>query len=394
MNSTASPGHPFSPPFHRKNPFPASLLRHERLTKNGSEKDTRHFVLSLAGCGLRYTPGDSLGVFARNPPLLVEEVLARVELDASTPVKDPRGAGMIPFREALEKGYILNRASKKIMSGLSEVIPQGEQRNRLMEIADNGTLLSEFVETRDYVDILTEFDEARFESPEGFLAQLSPIPPRLYSIASSLDAHPDEVHICVAIVRYETHGRKKTGLCSGFLADQIRPNLPDIPVYIQESKSFRLPADAARDIIMIGPGTGIAPFRAFLEQRAIEGATGRNWLFFGEQHRATDFFYEQEFSALQKQGQLHRLDLAFSRDQPEKIYVQQRMKEQARELWSWLQAGACLYVCGDARRMAKDVHQALIDIAAAQGGLSPEAAADYVNVTLMRTEKRYLRDVY
>jgi sulfite reductase (NADPH) flavoprotein alpha-component len=263
-----------------------------------------------------------------------------------------------------------------------------------MEIADNGTLLSEFVETRDYVDILSEFDEARFESPESFLAQLSPIPPRLYSIASSLAAHPDEVHLCVAIVRYETHGRKKTGLCSGFLADQVRLATPEIPVYVQESKSFRLPSDSARDIIMIGPGTGIAPFRAFLEQRAADGATGRNWLFFGEQHRATDFFYEQEFSALQKQGRLHRMDLAFSRDQPQKIYVQDRMKEQARELWAWLQAGAFLYVCGDARRMAKDVHQALIDIAAAQGGLPPEAAADYINVTLMRTEKRYLRDVY
>jgi len=390
MNSTAVPSTPFS----RKNPFPAALLRHEHLTKPGSEKDTRHFVLGLAGSGLRYTPGDSLGVFARNPAALVDEVISLLGLDAGAPVKNPKGEGIVSFRGALEHGYILNRASKKIMSGLAEIIPQGEQRNRLMEITDNGTLLSEFVETRDYVDILREFDEARFETPESFIAQLSPIPPRLYSIASSLAAHPNEVHLCVAIVRYETHGRKKKGLCSGFLADGTTLNTPDIPVYVQESKTFRLPADGARDIIMVGPGTGIAPFRAFLEQRALDGATGRNWLFFGEQHRATNFFYKEEFDLFQKRGKLQRLDLAFSRDQAHKIYVQQRMKEQAKELWAWLQGGACFYVCGDAHRMAKDVHQALIDIAREQGGMTPEAAADYVNVTLMKTEKRYLRDVY
>jgi sulfite reductase (NADPH) flavoprotein alpha-component len=280
------------------------------------------------------------------------------------------------------------------MSGLAERIPQGEQRNRLMEIVNNGTVLSEYVETRDYVDILREFDEARFATPAAFLAQLSPIPPRLYSIASAPAAHPGEVHLCVAIVRYETHGRKKSGLATGFLADHAKLNERNIPVYVQESKSFRLPADGARDIIMVGPGTGIAPFRAFLEQRALDGATGRNWLFFGEQRRATDFLYGDEFLAWQKQSRLYRLDLAFSRDQPHKIYVQHRMKEQARELWAWLQGGAYFYVCGDAHRMAKDVHQALIDIAQEQGGLAAEAAAEYINGTLMRTERRYLRDVY
>jgi sulfite reductase (NADPH) flavoprotein alpha-component len=244
------------------------------------------------------------------------------------------------------------------------------------------------------VDILKDFDEARFESPEMFLSQLSPIPPRLYSIASSLAAHPDEVHLCVAVVRYETHGRKKTGLCTGFLADHAEMRVRNIPIYIQESRHFRLPQDGARDIIMVGPGTGIAPFRAFLEQRAADGARGRNWLFFGEQHRATDFFYEDEFAAFKKQGVLTRFDTAFSRDQAQKIYVQHRMKENARELWAWLQGGACFYVCGDAHRMAKDVHQTLIDIAREQGGLSAEAAAEYVNLTLMKTEKRYLRDVY
>ena len=383
------------PAFNRKNPFFATLTRHEHLTQPGSGKDTRHFVISLAGGGPRYTPGDSLAVFAKNPPALVNEVLALLGLDGETPVKNPKGnGGTAPLRQVLSESYILNRATKKIMSGLAERIPQGEQRNRLMEIVDNGQLLSEYVETRDYVDLLREFDEVEFESPEAFVAQLSPIPPRLYSIASSLVAHPGEVHLCVGIVRYETHGRKKAGLCSGYLADCAPMNEPAIPVYVQESRHFRLPADGAKDVIMVGPGTGIAPFRAFLEQRGLEGARGRNWLFFGEQHRATDFLYGAEFAAWQKQGVLTRLDTAFSRDQAQKIYVQHKMQEQAQELWSWLQGGACFYVCGDAHRMAKDVHQALIDIAQKEGGLSSEAAAEYVNVTLMKTEKRYLRDVY
>ena len=280
-----------------------------------------------------------MAVIARNAPALVEEVIALLGFDGDTPVRDAQGQS-IPFRQALTRNFILNRASKKIMSGLAEGMPQGEQRNQLMEIVDNGEVLSDYVHTRDYVDILREFDEAKFETPESFLAQLSPIPPRLYSIASSLAAHPGEVHLCVAIVRYETHGRRKSGLATGFLADDTRPGQRNIPIYVQESKSFRLPQDGARDIIMIGPGTGIAPFRAFLEQRALDGATGRNWLYFGEQHRATDFFYEDEFAAMQQAGRLHRLDLAFSRDQAEKIYVQHRLKENARELWSWLQGGA------------------------------------------------------
>ncbi|HXI52199.1 MAG TPA: hypothetical protein VNH84_11855 [Candidatus Saccharimonadales bacterium] len=379
--------------FNRKNPFLAEITHRESLTRPGSGKDTKHLVLSLRGSGLTYTPGDSLAVIASNPPALVEEVLALVGFDPSTPVKDPAGRPAT-FRDSLLRGYILNRATKKMVTGLSEVVPQGEQRNHLMEIADNGEMLSEYVHTRDYVDVLTEFDEARFESAEAFLAQLSPIPPRLYSIASALGAHPEEAHLCVGVVRYETHGRRKTGLCSGYLGDHAPLHRRDVPIYVQESRHFRLPKDGARDIIMVGPGTGIAPFRAFLEQRALDGARGRNWLFFGEQHRATDYLYGEEFAAFQKTGILHRLDLAFSRDQAEKIYVQHRMKEHARELWAWLQAGAYFYVCGDAHRMAKDVHQALIQIAQEQGNMTPEAAADYVNVTLLKTEKRYLRDVY
>ena len=384
---------PAASPYSRKNPFLAELTRHDRLTGRGSSKDTRHFVLSLTGSGLTYTPGDSLGVFGRHSPELVEEVISLLEFNGGAAVNDPKGQPTT-LRQALLRDYTVNRANRKMMAALAERIPQGEQRNRLMEIVDNSDALSEYINTRDYVDILKEFHEARFESPAAFLAQLSPVVPRLYSIASSLQAHPHEAHLCITVVRYETHGRPKKGLASGFFADHSDMFVKNIPIYVQESRTFRLPPDGSTDIIMCGPGVGLAPFRAFLEQRALDGATGRNWLFFGEQRRETDFLYGNELLEYQRAGKLHRLDLAFSRDQSHKIYVQHRMLEQGKELWSWLQSGAYFYVCGDARHMAKDVHQTLIDIAQKEGGLSPEAAADYVNVTLMKTEKRYLRDVY
>jgi sulfite reductase (NADPH) flavoprotein alpha-component len=380
-------------PYSRKNPFLAELTRHDRLTGPGSLKDTRHFVVSLVGSGLTYTPGDSLGVFGRQSPELVEAVIGLLGFNGGAVVNDPKGQPTT-LRQALLRDYTVNRANRKMMTALAERISQGEQRNRLMELVDNSDALSEYIDSRDYVDILREFDEARFESPAGFLAQLSPVVPRLYSIASSPQAHPGEVHLCITVVRYSTHGRAKKGLASGFFADHSDLFVNNIPVYVQESRTFRLPKDGATDIIMCGPGVGLAPFRAFLEQRVLDGATGRNWLFFGEQRQATDFLYGDELLAYQHQGKLHRLDLAFSRDQSFKIYVQHRMREQGKELWSWLQNGAYFYVCGDARHMAKDVHQALIDIAQREGGLSADAAADYVNVRLMKTEKRYLRDVY
>jgi sulfite reductase (NADPH) flavoprotein alpha-component len=379
--------------YSRKNPFLAELVRHDRLTKPGSSKDTRHFVLNLDGSGLTYTPGDSLGAFGRNSPEVVDELIALLGFEPDAPLKNGKGESTT-LRRALSQDYTVNRASRKIMSALTQRIGQGEQRNRLMELVDNADLLSEYVDSRDYVDILKEFTEVRFESPEDFLVQLTPIVPRLYSIASSLAAHPREVHLCVAVVRYDTHGRPKKGLASGFFADHADMFVKNIPIYVQASRDFRLPKDNSTDIIMCGPGAGLAPFRAFVEQRVHDGATGRNWLIFGEQHRATDFLYSEELLDYQRKGKLHRLDLAFSRDQPNKVYVQHRMLEQSKELWTWLRNGAYFYVCGDAKHMAKDVHQTLISIAQKEGGLSPEAAGEYVNNTLMRTERRYLRDVY
>lgn len=377
----------------RHDPYWAEIISHERLSRPGSSKDTRHLVFDIRASGINYEPGDSLGAYGCNSPELVRDLLERLQFDPEHPIKREDG-GFTVLREALARDYILNRANRKIITGLIERIPQGEGRNRLTELANHHELLGEYLETRDFVDVLREFPEAKFDRPESFLAQLTPVTPRLYSIASSPAVHPGEVHLCVAVVRYDTHGRPKKGLASGFLADHADVFVKSVPVYVQPSRTFRLPADRTRDIIMVGPGTGIAPFRAFVEQRKHDGAAGRNWLFFGDQHQATDFLYESEWSQHLATGHLHRLDLAFSRDQPEKVYVQHRMRAQARELWEWLQNGAYLYVCGDAKHMAKDVHAALIDIARTQGGMAAEQASEYVNVTLMKSEKRYLRDVY
>ena len=380
--------------YHRKNPFPSRLQRRIPLTLPGSGKDTRHLELDLVGSGLRYSPGNSLGVFARNPPSLVAEVVAALGFAPSQRVTLASGQAD-SLDSALERQFSLNRASRKILHGVQERLPAGsEARARMESLMQSDAAVSEYLFTRDYVDVLADHPEVRFESPEAFLRMLSPIQPRLYSIASSQEAHPDSVHICVAVVRYETHGRSKAGLCSGFLADVVEPGRAEVPVFVQESPKFFLPPDPSRDMIMVGPGTGVAPFRAFLEHRALQGATGRHWLFFGEQHESTDFLYREDLEGFRARGVLHRLDLAFSRDQAGKIYVQNRMLEQAAELWRWIQAGAYFYVCGDARRMAKDVHATLIRIVEAGGGLGPDAARSYVEETMARSERRYLKDVY
>jgi sulfite reductase (NADPH) flavoprotein alpha-component len=250
--------------------------------------------------------------------------------------------------------------------------------------------LTAFLREREFVDLLAEFPRARL-SPQEFVDQLRRLMPRLYSIASSLRAHPAEVHLTVAVVRYTTNGRPRAGVCSSFLADRVAVGRTVVPVFVSHSH-FGLPESADTDVIMIGPGTGVAPFRGFLEERAATGAAGRNWLFFGDQHRATDFLYEEDFVSFQRRGVLARLDTAFSRDQAHKIYVQDRMRENGAELWRWLAAGAHFYVCGDAKRMAPDVEQALQEIVAQHGGMDTAAAADYVKS--LRREKRYQRDVY
>jgi sulfite reductase (NADPH) flavoprotein alpha-component len=386
LSTTTAP----TPSVHnRANPFKARITANYSLTGEGSNKDTRHIVVNLGASGINYVPGDSLGVIPRNPPALVDELLPHLGLDPETSIEQPTGA--VSLRSLLINQYALNRVSKKFVKAVLERLPDGEKKQKLAEIVGVDEAFDDYVFTRDYTDVLVDYPVS-FTALE-FLPLANKIAPRLYSIASSPKAHPGEVHLTVAVVTYHTHGRQKYGLASGFLATGQPLNVDEMPVYIQPTKHFHMPAPEA-NIIMVGPGTGIAPFRAFLEQRMIEGAKGKNWLFFGDQKKATDFLYEAEFAEMQRQGLLTRLDTAFSRDQAEKIYVQNRMQENGAEMWKWLQEGAYFYVCGDAKRMARDVHQMLITIAQEHGGLSPEAAKEYIEVQFAKTEKRYLKDVY
>ncbi len=381
---------PTTPSIHnRANPFKARITANYSLSAEGSNKDTRHIVVHLGASGISYVPGDSLGVVPRNFPKTVDELLTHLALDPATPIEQPTGA--VSLRELLINGYILNRVSKKFIKAVLERLPEGDKKKQLAEIVGNEEAFDDYAFTRDYTDVLIEYP-VTFAATE-FLPLANKVAPRLYSIASSPKAHPGEVHLTVAVVNYTTHGREKYGLASGYLGHGQDLNKDEVPVYIQPTKHFHMPAPDA-NIIMVGPGTGIAPFRAFLEEREVTGATGKNWLFFGDQKKATDFLYEAQFADMQRKGLLTRFDTAFSRDQAEKIYVQNRMSENGAEMWKWLQEGAFFYICGDAKRMAKDVHQTLIDIAQKHGGLSPEAAKEYIEVTLSKTEKRYLKDVY
>lgn len=386
--SSAAP----APTYSKNNPFLARLTQNYLLTKEGSEKETRHFVIDLGSSGIQYQPGYSIGVFAQNPAPVVGELIERLRLDPTTPVPGPNGS-TITLMETLLKNFTLNRVGKKFVKAVAEKLPSGEKKDHLAALCAADEQLDAYIFTRDVIDVLIEYPEVHFTADE-LLANLGRSVPRLYSIASSPAKVGTEVHLTVAVVRYTTHGRQKKGLCSGFLADDAPLNQDNLPVFMSANKHFKLPDDPNTPIIMVGPGTGIAPFRAFLQQRDADGAKGKNWLFFGEQRRATDFLYEDEWKDYQARGLLTRFDTAFSRDQAHKIYVQDKMRESGRDLWAWLQEGAYFYVCGDAKRMAKDVNQALIDIAVEHGGLSPEAATEYVNVTLAKTEKRYLKDVY
>lgn len=380
--------------FSKDHPFPARLTENRRLNKAGSEKDTRHFVVSLAGSGLTYKAGDSLGVFPTNRPELVDELLARLGASGEESVSPAmlKLAEPIALRVALTQRLALAGPTRKFVEHLAQVATDAAEQAKLAALLapEAKEQLAAFLHEREFVDLLAEFPSAKL-SAQQFVDHLRRLMPRLYSIASSPKMHAEEVHLTVAAVRYTTNGRSRFGVCSTFLADRVEPGRTIVPVFMSQSH-FAPPADGARDVIMVGPGTGVAPFRAFMQDRAASGATGRNWLFFGDQRRATDFLYEEEWLAWQAQGKLARLDLAFSRDQAAKIYVQDRMRQSGAELWAWLQGGACFYVCGDAKRMAKDVDAALHEIVAQHGGLEPAAVADYVKQ--LKKDHRYLRDVY
>ena len=378
---TASPG------YSRTNLFPARLITNRKLTGADSGKDTRHFEISLQGSGLTYEVGDALGVLPQNCPALVDEMIQALGCDGEEAVTEPSGKET-SLRSALLRSYQITKPGSSLLQFIADKAGDEELKS-LLEPSRKADL-DEFLYGREVIDLLLRCPSAKF-TPKEFVGLLAKLQPRLYSISSSPKAHPGEVHLTIAAVRYESHSRTRKGVCSTFLADRVEADTP-VPVFVQTSHGFRIPADGSKPIIMIGPGTGIAPFRAFLEERRATSATGKNWLFFGDQKAASDFLYCEQFEAMLAEGSLTRLDTAFSRDQADKIYVQTRMLEQAAELWRWLEDGAHLYVCGDAKRMAKDVDAALHEIIQNAGGKTADEAKAYV--AKLKSDKRYQRDVY
>ena len=371
----------------KKSPFHAKLTLNKILTKNASTKETRHYEISLEGSDMNYEVGDALGVIPTNCPDLVSSVIDALSLDPFEEIICAEGSTK-SLKEVLTNDMEIKLPSKELISSVAKLSGDSELNELLLP--ENKSKMSDFMWGRDLIDFLIDYENIKFTA-EDFIALLKPIQPRLYSISSSISKHPGEVHLTVASVRYESHGRQRIGVCSTFLADRINEDTP-VKCYLAPNKNFGVPSDDSLPMIMVGPGTGIAPFRAFLEEREMSKATGKNWLFFGERNRESDFFYEEEFSLWQDKGLLTRLDLAFSRDQENKIYVQDRMLQQGAELYEWLQQGGYFFVCGDAQRMAKDVDKALHTIVIEHGNLSEEDATHYINE--MKKDKRYVRDVY
>jgi sulfite reductase (NADPH) flavoprotein alpha-component len=373
--------------YSKSHPFPAPLLANVHLNGEGSAKDTRHFEFSLEGSGLSYEAGDALGVRPTNCAELAEELLRALGRSGEEPVPDRNGQET-PLREALVHHYEITRIPQPLLKALAEKTGDAELLKYVAPGASGD--LAKFIWGREIIDLLHAHPAAKF-APAEFVALLRKLQPRLYSISSSPKAHPGQVHLCVGVVRYDSLGRPRKGVCSTFLAERVPPG-GAVPVFVHHNKNFRPPVNPDAPMIMVGPGTGIAPFRAFLEERRATGAKGKNWLFFGDQRGATDFLFREELEAMQRDGKLTRLDLAFSRDQVEKIYVQTRMLEHGKELYAWLEEGGGFYVCGDASRMAKDVDAALHQIIQTAGGKRAEEATAYV--AALKQDKRYQRDVY
>ena len=379
---------PAAPRYTRANPFPARMLVNQQLSGPESEKDTRHFELDLTGWGLSFEVGDSVGVYPTNDPELVDEIIRALGFTGDEHVPRPKGEPTA-LREALLRDYSITQPTPKFLKAIAQRANAAPTLHYLLA-PDRKQDLQTYLWGMEVVDFLVEHPSVRF-TPEEFVGLLPKLQPRLYSVASSLKAFPDQVHLIVDVVRYESNGRLRKGVASSFLAE--RADAVPVPVFPSVAKHFHLPEDPDTPIIMVGPGTGIAPFRAYLQERKATGAKGKNWLFFGSQHEHCDFAYGDEFNAYLKKGLLARLDCAWSRDQPQKIYVQHKMTENAAEIWKWIDGeGAHFFVCGDARRMAKDVDATLRTIVREQGGKNVEQANEYVEK--LKSDKRYKRDVY
>jgi sulfite reductase (NADPH) flavoprotein alpha-component len=374
-------------PYTRANPFPAKIVTNRSLCGKGSEKDTRHFEIDLKGWGLNYDVGDSMTVWPTNDPALVDELITRIGAKGDETVKGP--AGEKPLCEVLFRDCRITQTTPKFLQAIAGKAVNGAPLLTELLKPERKKDLDTYLWGMEVVDFLIEHPSIKW-APQEFVETLAKLLPRMYSISSSIKAHPDQVHFTIDVVHYESRGRTRKGVCSNFLAERAQ-NAP-VPVFPNASK-FRLPEDGNTPIIMVGPGTGVAPFRAFLQERQVTGAKGKNWLFFGSQHKHCNYFYEDEFEKMKSDGFLTKLDLAWSRDSTAKTYVQTKMLESADEIWKWIDnEGAHFFVCGDARRMAKDVDAALRKIIQEHSGKSEEETNQYVEK--LKADKRYKRDVY
>jgi sulfite reductase (NADPH) flavoprotein alpha-component len=379
------------PVYNVKNPCIAKVKRMFNLSGPEAPKHTAHYEIDLSGSGLEYTPGDSLAVQPQNDPALVDDMLAALGFSGTEIVKHPKTAAEVPIRQALIEGTLITEIDNKLIKAIVEKTG-GNTPLAELALPEKKEDLKNYLWGRFVIDLLLENPTAKF-TPEEFMLTQKKLNIRLYSISSSQKAHPKEVHLTIATVRYTSHGRARGGVASTYLAERVTPNETLIPCFVNHGKGFRLPEPQEETpIIMCGPGTGIAPFRAFLEERKATNAKGKSWLFFGEVSSKSCFFYQDEFEAYLADGTLTKLSTAWSRDQAEKIYVQHKMLEAGAELWAWLEQGAIFYVCGDASRMANDVDKALHTIIEKEGGKTPEEAIAYMQA--LKDAKRYRRDVY
>jgi sulfite reductase (NADPH) flavoprotein alpha-component len=376
------------PAYSRTRPFYAEVLDNINLNGRGSDRETRHLVLSLEGSGFRFEPGDCVGIYPENDPALVDQLIEAMGWNAEEPVPVGRQGEERPLREALLRHYEITVLTRPLLEQAAPLSANGKLRELVQPGREQE--LKAYVKERDLLDLVRDFGPWQ-ATPRQFAAILRKIPARLYSIASSFKANPDEVALTIRAVRYEAHGRLRKGVCSVQCAERLQPG-DKLPIYIHSNPNFKMPSDPDTPIVMIGPGTGVAPFRAFLEEREETGARGRTWLFFGDRRFRTDFLYQTDWQRWLKEGVLTRMDVAFSRDTAEKVYVQHRMLEKSRDLYAWLMDGAAVYVCGDEKHMAHDVHRALAEVLAKEGGMSREDAEAYLEN--MQQQGRYQRDVY
>jgi len=372
--------------YNRKNPFPAKMQVNRWVTAPSSSKETRHYEISIAGSGMTYEAGDALCVVPTNCPELVKDIVDAIGCNGDE--NEFVHGELMPFAEALRTQFEIKTPSKELIEEIASR-SGNKDLNALLESGDKDKL-ADYLWGRDTLDLLRQNPGCEFSAAE-FIELLKPLQHRAYSISSSGKKYPDSVHLTVASVRYDSFDRQHKGVCSTFLADLV-DDTTEVRCFFTPNKVFRVPDDNSLPMIMVGPGTGLAPFRAFLQEREYRKASGKNWLFFGDRNAATDFMYRDEIEAMQASGLLTRLDLAFSRDQAEKIYVQDKMRENGAELFAWLEQGGYFFVCGDAYRMAKDVDKALHDVIAEHGKFSEQQAIDYVNQ--LKKDKRYVRDVY